>query len=291
MPVQCTCLQCGKTYFRKPSTVGPYCSRACNGRRKRIDTPSICETCGKEFPVLFNRDLKRRFCSKRCWALAYRESNRQLTIERNRVWSDEETAYLIEHYPIEGGAVVSAAIGKTKAQVRDKVRALKLTLTTETRHATGGAAISRSMTSNNPMRRPDVRVKVYERAKNNPTSLELRLATMLTEMGILFEPQCYIKRFRVDFRIGSLIIEADGDWWHGHPRFQPLNPMQLANQGRDRARNAYLTACGYTVVRIWESDLTADLLTRVLAEHQPATTLFRETAMRPCSGQNAVCCL
>ena len=104
--------------------------------------------------------------------------------------------------------------------------------------------------------------------RDKPSKLEARLRAMLTEFGVVFEPSAMIKdKFVVDIRIGMLIIQADGDYWHGHPRFEPLTERQLAQQRRDRAQDAYLTTCGYTVVRVWESDMSRDKVATILREY------------------------
>lgn len=212
----------------------------------------------------------------------------------NKIFSDADIDYLVAHYPTDGPAVVAVALGKSHAQVMGKANALGVKMTGPTRKRVVGSQNVERMTNDNPMKRPDVRKRVSAWMKNTPrgqavyalmmvgqqqlqrdrpSGLERRLAAMLTDMGIAFESAYFIKpNFIVDFRIGSLIIEADGDWWHGHPRFEPLRPQQIAQRKRDAARNAYLTKCGYTVVRIWESALTYELLERVLIEHHAAAS-------------------
>lgn len=136
------------------------------------------------------------------------------------------------------------------------------------------------------MRRPDVVAKVRawsashvdeRRAlsalaqaaidRKRPSGLERRLHGILDGLGVAYDIGVVMKpHFVVDVRIGSLIIEADGDYWHGHPRLAPLTERQLAQQKRDRARDAYLTACGYKVVRIWESDMSEGTVRAALVE-------------------------
>jgi G:T-mismatch repair DNA endonuclease (very short patch repair protein) len=104
--------------------------------------------------------------------------------------------------------------------------------------------------------------------RDKPSGLEQRLRDILTGLNVDFEPSALIKpRFVVDARIGNLIIQADGDYWHGHPRFEPLTERQLQQQKRDRAQDAYLTKCGYTVVRIWEKELTEARVVEVLRQN------------------------
>jgi very-short-patch-repair endonuclease len=101
--------------------------------------------------------------------------------------------------------------------------------------------------------------------KDKPTKLEDKLCKILSDLHLEFEPQAIIKdKFIVDIRIGKIIIQADGDYWHGHPRFEPLTDRQKAQQKRDKAQDKYLVACGYTVIRIWESDMSHHLVESLL---------------------------
>ncbi len=55
------------------------------------------------------------------------------------------------------------------------------------------------------------------------------------------------KRFYVDVYIPSLnlIIEADGNYWHALDRVVK----------KDKAENAYLTKCGYNILRLNETEI------------------------------------
>jgi very-short-patch-repair endonuclease len=191
---------------------------------------------------------------------------------------------------------VAKALDKTSVQVIAKANALHIGLTRETTTRLVNSAARRYMKSNNPMHRPEVVRKVStwrkttsegkavterliirraEFDRTRPSSLERKLGAMLIEMGVSYEPSFFIKpNFIVDFRIGNLIIEADGDWWHGHPKFEPLRLRQISQRRKDAARDAYLTKFGYAVVRIWESDLTIELLERILSQHQDALSVL-----------------
>ena len=84
--------------------------------------------------------------------------------------------------------------------------------------------------------------------ERNPTSIEKKVYQELKERGILFETQKLINgKFLVDAYIPSLnlIIEADGDYWHSLDRVIK----------KDRAENAYLTKCGYNLLRLTETEI------------------------------------
>jgi len=206
------------------------------------------------------------------------------------IWSNEQIAYLREHYPTEGAAIIAQHLPFTHTQIQGKANRLGIHLTKEATYRIVHEAARKHMTEHNPMFNPETVEKVRQWGKDHPeehaqmlqrmaegkqkiqrdkpSGLEYKLRSMLDDLGVSYEPSFLVKpKFIVDIKIGGLIIEADGDYWHGHPRLEPLTKRQQAQQRRDRARDIYLTTCGYTVVRIWESDLCWDKLISILQEH------------------------
>ena len=93
-------------------------------------------------------------------------------------------------------------------------------------------------------------IGAMEMYKRNPTSIELKVYDKLKELGIIFETQKLINgRFVVDAYIPSLnlVIEVDGNYWHSLDRIIK----------KDRAENAYLSKCGYGVLRLAEEEVAS----------------------------------
>ena len=81
-----------------------------------------------------------------------------------------------------------------------------------------------------------------------PTSIEKTIYDYLLLKGILFEKQRLINgKFIVDAYIPSLnlVIEADGKYWHTLDRVIK----------KDKAENAYLTKCGFDLLRLSEDEI------------------------------------
>ena len=81
-----------------------------------------------------------------------------------------------------------------------------------------------------------------------PTSIEKVVYDYLVSNGIIFEKQKLINgKFIVDAYIPSmnLIIEADGKYWHTLPK----------TVKKDKAENAYLTKCGFNLLRLTETEI------------------------------------
>jgi len=84
-----------------------------------------------------------------------------------------------------------------------------------------------------------------------PTSLEIKVYKELQNRKIVFEPQKLINnKFLVDAFVPSrnLVIEADGLYWHSLPK----------TMKKDKSENAYLTKCGYNLLRLTEEEIKND---------------------------------
>lgn len=239
---------------------------------KRIDSLHVCPDCG-------GRKYAYSATCRGCYAVRRNET----------AWTDAMEEFMREHYPHQGVAWVAERLGVPPGRIPVKAKRLGLKLTAEANHRVVHDKAAEYMRENNPSRLPGASERIaartreslknpkYARAlfegharlrKTNPTKLEAKLAGILDSLGVDYEPQVVVKsNFVIDFLAGRFVIEADGDWWHGHPRFPNLTERQEAQKRRDAARNAYLTACGYTVIRIWESDTKPDFVKRVLQEY------------------------
>lgn len=89
-------------------------------------------------------------------------------------------------------------------------------------------------------------------AKNGKkSSIEISLQKALEKENIKFEEQWEHDLGVADFKIGNLILFADGDYWHG-----PDFPNQ---QKKDKKHNAHLRQKGYHVIRLWEHEINKNL--------------------------------
>ena len=85
----------------------------------------------------------------------------------------------------------------------------------------------------------------------------------LSDLGIEFIPQHVIgDKFCVDAFIPALgiVVQFDGDYWHGNPeRFPVRSPRQARRVKLDQSQDRYFLACGFSVIRIWESEFKSDI--------------------------------
>jgi very-short-patch-repair endonuclease len=194
--------------------------------------------------------------------------------------------FMVENYPIYGAAWCAEKLSIPHEKVIFFANHKRILLSKESTKQIVGSKAAEYMRENNPSKlpgatarlraaalsRPDVIEKLMlgsaKMQKEKPSGLEKRLHKILADLGVSFEYAVILKpKFVVDVRIGRLIIEADGEYWHGHPRYEPLTERQERQQARDTARNKYLAACGYFVERIWDRDVTIENVTAILKKH------------------------
>ena len=96
------------------------------------------------------------------------------------------------------------------------------------------------------------------------TKIEQKLESFLRLLGIEYQKHVYMNfirdAYQCDFLIPSLkiIIEADGDYWHGNPdKFtgEKLKEFQIQQREKDQERTKQLIDYGYKVIRLWESKI------------------------------------
>lgn len=107
------------------------------------------------------------------------------------------------------------------------------------------------------------------------TKLERAGYAALDALTIAYFPQHVIgDKFCVDAFVPSLgiVIQFDGDYWHGNPaKFATLDARQRRRARLDHSQDAYMSKCGFHVLRFWESDIKANA--NVIAERlQPFLT-------------------
>lgn len=100
---------------------------------------------------------------------------------------------------------------------------------------------------------------VKQNRSNTPTAPEAALYAILDRLGVQWERQhLFAEKFLVDAAIPSamLVIQADGNYWHGKGMNEDeMHPRVLKRVKYDRSQDAYIRACGWTVLRFWEDEL------------------------------------
>lgn len=116
---------------------------------------------------------------------------------------------------------------------------------------------------NNPMfgkhHSVDTIKKIFSHKEMNKT--EKIVADLLDANNIKYYFQFFISEGKLcksyDFKIKnkSLIIEVDGDFWHGGPSIKDHWKQVETVKQNDKIKDELASSRGYTVIRIWESDI------------------------------------
>lgn len=264
-----------------------FCSPSCRNKARTLEKIP-CPQCGTLFAPRKGKDsIRRKFCTQEC---AWSSQIKATSPYGQKRWNDNRDNFLREFYPERGAEYCAKILGISHGTVLSRISILGITLTKKATHKIVHSRAAQHMRNHNPMYNPHSREKVKRYWKNHPderdkimaalkegqrrlqkgkpTKLELKLFSILNDAGVSHEPFCAVKsKFIVDVRIGNLIIQADGEYWHGHPRFTPLTSRQVVQQKRDRAQDTYLRACGFAVERVWERDVTTENIRNILLRH------------------------
>lgn len=99
--------------------------------------------------------------------------------------------------------------------------------------------------------------------KMSSTGIEDKIFEILSYNCIRFEKQFIVYydegKYKIyDFYLPehNVLIEADGDYWHGNPdKFSELNEQQKINVDNDKFKNELAKKCGYELIRFWGSEI------------------------------------
>jgi len=114
---------------------------------------------------------------------------------------------------------------------------------------------------NNPVEVARVRQMQRDHlASRCPTAPERNLYALLDNVvgeGNWISQHLVFDKWTVDAAIPNLqlVIQADGDYWHGYDPKTDENPMVAKNRLNDRRQALYLEKVGWVLLRLWEHEL------------------------------------
>jgi DNA mismatch endonuclease (patch repair protein) len=127
--------------------------------------------------------------------------------------------------------------------------------------------------------------KIKQRNRSRDTRSEVLLRKELWRRGLRYRIHSPDIPGKPDivFRKARVVVFCDGDFWHGRRWLQRRQKLAIganapywiakigANIARDRRNTRILRAAGWTVVRVWETEVLRDL-TRVAERVQATVT-------------------
>lgn len=121
-----------------------------------------------------------------------------------------------------------------------------------------------SSLKNNGLRK---KKKKYVNKKSKNTKPELIVQGILQELGISYITQFELmgKYYDIFIEDKNLIIEVDGDYWHGKDiSFTDMSLMQKRSFENDRYKDGIASINGYALIRIWESEISKDKIIELI---------------------------
>ena len=220
------CEGCGREVSKRCPPGSRYCSQACYRSSprpgRRTGETRSCEKCGSSFYVAAHRISKGqgRFCSAAC---------------HNSAQGDGKTEHTCK------------VCGETFrwSPSRSKSGAYRITY------------CSLPCRDADPERRAMLLELNARQQRGKVTRAEMNGYSLLELAGCDYVTQpLFAEKFIPDAAVPSarLVVQFDGDYWHDR-RGTSTEKRILRRVAQDRSQDAYVRACGWDVVRFWESDL------------------------------------
>lgn len=260
------CPTCNKEFYASPSAPKKYCSGECYWETMkgiRPEHPNCrqpnqieheCEHCGKSFtlPPCKSQRSNRLFCSQECMGLASRHAPTESYTK-----NDLERMYIQEQKSFQQ---IADEIGSTRYVIKRLLQEHNIPLrgVSEWGKASWKHASNERIETARKLGRRNIKkilnMPKSEKRKNailgakalqdkkGPTSIEQIMMDALDRSGIEYIFQFpFANKFLCDFKLANcnIIIECDGVYWHS----------SFKAKRRDKGKDAYLTKCGFKVLR------------------------------------------
>jgi len=197
-------------------------------------------------------------CSRKCMGVLYKETysgrepwNKNLTKETNE--SLRQMGQSISKRNTGNPKIMGTNNPAKRTEVREKISKTRIERGVAKGH-------------NNPMfgkaHTEEALRKIFD--KRSMTRPEQQLKEILEELHITYKSQFFIntgdRTFSYDFYLPdhNIIIEVDGDYWHGGPGVSKYWHGVEVTKETDILKDIVAQQRGYTIVRLWESQLNTD---------------------------------
>lgn len=100
--------------------------------------------------------------------------------------------------------------------------------------------------------------KIKTKKYINSSKVERNFARTLTRFGIKYKKQYELNNKFYDYYLPeyNLLIEIDGNYWHGNTNYYPiLNKLQRNQKIKDKEKNIIAKVFGYDLLRLWEHEV------------------------------------
>lgn len=235
-----TCKYCEKEthkfFTRNKLTVYNFCSVECQQKYKKENNIQYCPICGKNF--LYKK--KKKKCYGTCGdenCIYEHKYNRNKNIKENH-WTKQENSTKIQQKRIKTRLTNDKLLnreyiawnkGKTNIYSKETIEKI--------RNAT---------------------IKQMQEGKIKKTKIEEKIEKFLIQEKINYIYSYILNQRQYDFYLKDykILIEADGDYWHGNPQiYEELTDRQILKQKDDKIKNRIAIENKFKIIRFWEYDI------------------------------------
>jgi very-short-patch-repair endonuclease/transposase-like protein len=225
--------------------------------------PKVCAHCGGSYSVKASQASRNRYCSKACKNAAQR-TERQASIEKQYSKPIRDVLDDLYNQQQMGIKAIARLLGMSDHTLwewfdqlgiprRGRSEAVKgQWRNNEIRRAAWGQTISEWKHAHPADAMEHSLIGNLTLQNTSPTRIERALMDALAAAGIAYVFQFVVgDKFLCDFAFPAamLIVECDGEYWHSTPK----------QRRRDTSKDAYLQACGYTVIRFSDKQIEHDV--------------------------------
>lgn len=233
------CENCGTSVVS--SNPRKFCSLRCDGLSRRKYSTKLCASCGTSF---YSSRPSQIYCCHKCGRDALRCRAVQCDVCKTVFQPTHDTSRRFCSRKCQG-------IAHRKGTIIKCIECGNSFYATIRAIAAGKAYCS--------IRCHNKALNRYNASRGHFVSnTEKAFAKILESCQIEFKSQVVVDRLTCDFLIPSsnLIIEVNGDYWHGNPKtFPNPSPLQSERRRSDKRRDWVLRQFGFSVWHVWEDDI------------------------------------
>lgn len=221
-----------------------------------------CISCGEEKSGNFSSS--RKYCSRECW-----DTKRPTRVKRHI--KTKKCKWCKTPFDTkEKSQVFCSPICVNRWQSRDKIKyncktcknefGLSKSLADSRKYETKFCSI-KCRNEDLDWKRSTIKGNLAQQNNKGLNKLELLGNTILDDIGIEYHSQYLLfDKFLVDVYIPeqNVVIQWDGDYWHGHPTKLKNGIPDKRQKNRmdlDKSQDLYMKKAGCIVLRFWESEV------------------------------------
>jgi very-short-patch-repair endonuclease len=234
------CKNCGKptkiSFSRNKLTVYTFCSTKCQQYYKKQQIISLCPICEKG---IIKKDKKKEYygtCGNNDCIKEHKRKRKENI--KNNHWVNKKDSSEIQKQRIKTRKINDRKLNRKYIPWnKDKTNIYSKETIEKIRKST---------------------IKQLKEGKFKKTKIEEKIESFLINQEINYTYSFILNQRQYDFYLKDykILIEADGDYWHGNPNiYNILSERQLLKQADDKIKNRIARENGFELLRFWESDI------------------------------------